>query len=1013
VAKQEVVYRTVADTGERGDNDAIAPITSGERVGQVVLQRPDENLRSRTEIDRTELEAQKYLQDSDMRWIITGGDPDGQETGSDIPYVDWTPGTGIFTISDRIVVQHLTSPDTDVQQTEDYSFTDLVPNIGNIAITPIGGVAGTRSYNGANRLEIVWATDAGGAFVATAALTGDPIHILTITVRADGTSTVGQVDTALGLILPASGFSYVAGGVPATQIPGINPLPGDVILSGTFERELHTISAVELAAFFGAESLTEGDTLAIWYDELTEADPSTDGRRQSCDANSNTVLIAGQLTNLTTHPERIPLAIPLCKRIGDDLLFIDGTVVAGALTNSPLNTTFGIHGYMLDMVFGGGLFNDATYFAWLGVNATTFQEAWDNYIGVMDESVSAAAAGLLGFDDTTVLIPLWGGAAASIQDAIDDVMNLLDFPGAGLAPVSGATKIGFDGAAPGVGIIPSFDVWTGLFSLDVWDALMHLGDALQDPGPFTGASGASRIGYDDVTFNLWTGIGAATVQAALDALVPALSSIAAHSGASMIGYQDVDFHPWIGQPAVNVQKALDTLVGAVARVAALDYITGEWWFYGDYDFNTSLQASTYPRGADVKSRLASPGEGWYAASYGNPADKGGAVPGVDSNYYDFGAEPVVDTLVFWDTLTDHLNARKMFVFLCINLLGGPDAVFYYGDALTGTLEGTFAANDVAVTPMAFCADDTNNIYTYLTNGDICKYAWDGVTFIPDVGNPMYNVGVPVPGVPLHASLAKILYRSDPVPGNGMLIIPTGGVGITGSGLAAIQVINTAVPAVLQFETDCVGGVGAGAYNFAGGLEQNGQKIWATFDKPGFPGIVGEYDYGTTVDQILHTFGDKYVPRELLYDGYRLWYYLLDYTTIGPLNDLVGYYNIEVPGVTWFYNAYDMGGTIGSSAITGQQRFGFDGFNLWFYVERVVADQLCLMKLPVASADTTAGIDISVDAFAFHRCEVSSDAWTPPVPHNYGRIFFDGFTLWLGPEYSGGFWGVRIPWAVIR
>jgi hypothetical protein len=1002
MAKQEVIYRTVADTGERGDNDAIAPITSGERVGQVVLQRPDENLRSRTEIDRTELEAQKYLQDSDMRWIITGGDPDGQETGSDIPYVDWTPGTGIFTISDRIVVQHLTSPDTDVQQTEQYSFTDLVPVTGWFDFTP---TATTRSYNGANRLEIIWATDTAAALPlgAIAAVSGDPLHILTITVRDDDTTTIAQVDAALSLPavaadLVTAGFSYIVGGNAATLI--LLPVPATVILSGTFERELHTISAAELAAFFVAESLTEGDTLAIWYDELTEADPSTDGRRQSCDANINTVLIAGQLTNLTTHPERIPLAIPLCKRIGDDLLFIDGTVVAGALTNSPLNTTFGIHGYMLDMVFGGGLFNDATYFAWLGVNATTFQEAWDNYIGVMDESVSAAAAGLLGFDDTTVLIPLWGGAAASIQDAIDDVMNLLDFPGAGLAPVSGATKIGFDGAAPGVGIIPSFDVWTGLFSLDVWDALMHLGDALQDTGPFTGASGASRIGYDDVTFNPWTGIGAATVQAALDALVTALSSIAAHSGASMIGYQDVDFHPWIGQPAVNVQKALDTLVGAVARVADYDHISGEWWFYGDYDFNTSLQASTYPRGADVRSRLASPGEGWYAASYGNPADKGGAVPGVDSNYYDFGTDTVVDTLVFWDTLTDPLNARKMFVFLTTD---GATAIFQYGDALTGELLGNYPVTDVILDPIAFCADTANNIYTYLSDGRICKYAWNGTTFVPDpLPNPIYTVN-PI-GTPTNAALAKIIYSVT----KDVLIIPTGGIGLTGSGTAAIQVINTASPAVLQYETDC----GCSTLNFAGGLEQNGIKIWATFDDTTAPGSIGEYDFGTTAETNIHTFPNNYVPRELLYDGYRLWYYLLDYTTIGPLNDLVGYYNIEVPGAVWYHNAYDMGQRIGTSAATGQQRFGFDGFNLWFYIERAGVAQLCLTKLPVASASTTALTDISVDAFAFHRCEVSSDAWAPPVPHNYGRIFFDGFTLWLGPEY-GGTWGVRIPWAVIR
>ena len=96
MAKQEVVYKHVGDTGEREDIAAIEPLASGERVGQEVLRRPAENLRYRTEIDRTELEAQKYLQDSDMRWVIAGGAADGSAAGSAIPYVVWDPATGIF-----------------------------------------------------------------------------------------------------------------------------------------------------------------------------------------------------------------------------------------------------------------------------------------------------------------------------------------------------------------------------------------------------------------------------------------------------------------------------------------------------------------------------------------------------------------------------------------------------------------------------------------------------------------------------------------------------------------------------------------------------------------------------------------------------------------------------------------------------------------------------------------------------------------------------------------------------
>lgn len=1007
MAKQEVIYRHLGDTGEREDNAAIEPIASGERVGQVVLQRPDENLRHRTEVDRTELEAQKYLQDSDMRWVIAGGAPDGSAVGSAIPHIAWTPATGIFTISNDIVVQPLATPDVDLQQTESYWFTDLVPISGGFDFTPT-----TRSYNGANRLEIIWASapPASLPLGAVAVVSGTPLHILTITVKDDDTTTVGQVDAAL--LVPAvaadlitAGFSYVVTGNAATLI--LLPLPADVILSGTFERELHLIDVATLNAFFMApNSLTDGDTLAIWYDELT--DPvGTTGRRQSIDANGNTVLNAGQLTNLTDHPERIPISIPICKRIGDDLLFIDGTVVAGALTNSPLDTTFGVHGYMLDTVFGGGLFDDAiSYLAWLSVNATTFQEAWNNFIGVMDESVSTAAAGLLGFDDTTLGL-LWGDTAASIQEAIDDVMNLLDFPGAVLTSACGSAKIGFDGSIPGI-IIPSFDQWVGIIptpilSPDVWTALMNLGDALQDKGLVTLASGASRIGYDDTIFNPWGGGVAATVQAALDALATVLPAVGPPSGASLIGYDGTAFNPWIGMPATELQTALDLLVYRVARVADYEHISGEWWFYGDYDFNTSLQASTYPRGADIRSRLASPGEGWYNASYGNPADKGGAVPGVDSNYYDFTPDTVVDTLVFWDTRTDPVNPRKMFVFLTTN---GATAIFRYGDALTGELLGSYPVADCGIDPIAFCADNANNIYTYLSDGKICKYSWNGTTFIPDpLPNPIYSM----PSTPSNATLAKMLYSSTGIPGTDVLIVPTGGVGLSGTGTAAIHVISTASPAILQFDTDC----GCSGLDFAGGLDQNGFKIWATFDSSGNPGRIGESDFAGA-GTLLHTISiSKYVPRELLYDGYRLWYYSNDYSTAGPLNDLLGYYNIEVPVGTWYDNAYDMGHQVGASMIEGQQRFGFDGFNLWFYVLRNSGcNQLQLMKLPVASASITALCDISVDAFTLSRCEVSREGYTENSAHNYGRIFFDGFTLWLGPEYYGT-WGIRIPWAVIR
>ncbi len=497
MAKQEVVFKNAGDTGERDDIEAIEPILSGERVGQVVLQRPSENLRHRTEVDRTELELQKYLQDSDMRWVIAGGAPDGSAVGSIIPYINWDPISGVFTITGPMVVQPLSTPDRDKQDSLVYNFDDTI-NTGSVTVEP---EATERSYNGANRLEVIWddtKTPAELPLGAEAVLTGDPLHILTIYIKNDTTTTVGQVDAALALILPASGFQYSTGGNAATQIPGIDPLPADATMSATFERELHIIDPPTLNDYFTGPPpapLTEGDTLAIWYDEITEDDPSTAGRRQSCISNGNTILVSGQITNLTTHPERIPIAIPLCKRIGDDLLFIDGTVVAGALPSGLVPTPFGAHGYVLDLIYGGGVFNDTIYQAWLGVAAATFQAAWDNFIGVMDQSVSTQAAGLLGFDDSVVLQPTWGLVSPNIQDTFDTIVALLAL---GPIPTSngpcGAAHIGFDGLAPSPVSGLTYDFWTSLLSTDVWAAVYNMMDAMADFGAWTGSPGASRIG---------------------------------------------------------------------------------------------------------------------------------------------------------------------------------------------------------------------------------------------------------------------------------------------------------------------------------------------------------------------------------------------------------------------------------------------------------------------------------------------------------------------------------------
>jgi hypothetical protein len=514
---------------------------------------------------RTEMENQKALQDLDMRWIISGGGADGAETPtlSGIPSIDWNPATGVFTITDDIVVQPVSTPSADTQEDHVVSVTDSIPITYDFTFSPMPWV---RALNFANILQVNWATDLPAALPsgATAVVSGDPKHILTITVKNDGTTTALQVETAVVAALGAlSGsdllFQYSGSGNTATQIE--LPIPADYTFSKTAERELHIIEQAVLANFFSADPvnhpLQDGDTLAIWYDEMAEAYPGDGGRRQSIYANNPIqILTSGQLANLTYTPERIPIAIPLCKRIGADLLFIDGTVVAGNLPAGPVTTPFGSHGYVLDLIYGGGIFDDTLYQAWLSVAAASFQDAWDNMIGIFNPALGTGAAAALSIDDSITLTPLYSIATTNLQGAIDGVVGRLDFPAAAHTQPDGGSHVGIDGFTnPGV-LVPPLDVWLGLLNTDVWTTFMNLVDAFFDTGGLTGAPGASRVA---------TGANAAPAGASVDR--------------------------W-AIPAGSLQAALQNLQGFNADKASLnedESVTGDWDFQGIVDLQTTAQ----------------------------------------------------------------------------------------------------------------------------------------------------------------------------------------------------------------------------------------------------------------------------------------------------------------------------------------------------------------------------------------------------------------------------------------
>jgi len=212
--------------------------------------------------------------------------------------------------------------------------------------------------------------------------------------------------------------------------------PKEYEFSGTFERELHYMTPALFADFFlvPANALDDGDTLAIWFEEFIDdgtMDPPT-GRRQAIPSNSNTTVGTGvgELFKTTLYPERIPLAIPLCKRIGDYLFWIDGTVISPDQTEP---VPFGINGatlYDLPVPITGEWFDVGSPPAWVPASIT---ESFDNIINDLATATSPlSGADLIGKKELTSgsgdesANPLWFGGEYSIGDWLDAMLAILN-----------------------------------------------------------------------------------------------------------------------------------------------------------------------------------------------------------------------------------------------------------------------------------------------------------------------------------------------------------------------------------------------------------------------------------------------------------------------------------------------------------------------------------------------------------------------------------------------------------
>jgi hypothetical protein len=305
---------------------SIRPIINGEAATQATLQRPDENLRARTEIIRTELENLKYLSQADRAMVVS------LEPVSPVGTVLWTGiGTGTFSITTgkRLTLRPFLAPRISTPAKVISRGVKFQTNL-----TVAGPINPPRAYGNANKYNVQFVNQSG----APVTVTYDPL-LFRFTINTDtaastktavinafnaAATTAGQgitatIDSGFGGDIFASGETFVQGG-----------LLDYLVFAGAADAELHEIDHSTLASFFvdAANAMVENDVLAIWYDSLI--DDAFGGRQQSiADApESPTIedIPVGSLFLARRFPERLHNAIPVATVVAGQLLLVDGTL---------------------------------------------------------------------------------------------------------------------------------------------------------------------------------------------------------------------------------------------------------------------------------------------------------------------------------------------------------------------------------------------------------------------------------------------------------------------------------------------------------------------------------------------------------------------------------------------------------------------------------------------------------------------------------------------------------------
>ena len=457
MSRQQVDFTTGSDSGENV-NTSVQPYTNTEPASAAVLGRPIENLRKRTEVTRTELEALKYLSDSDRALLLTSA---GSITWNGV-------SSGTFTIdpTQPLVLKPFTAPAASTA-------ARLIIGAGTASQVTIrtrqDGLPGVpRAYNGANNITFAFPAVNTGTGAVTVAVNGAETMRFVVTHDSNITSgtTVNQLLTALNSNpdFINAGLEAVVEGTGSPVEVGFPPPPSPLVgnrlvlsggelleryLTGAADAEQHIISSAQLVNFFGATALNhliEGDVLCVGYDGLVM--DSSGGRRQSLPTTpENKSASAGNNLFLARRfPDRLPGALPLATVVNGQLIFISGRVY-GSGESGPLTSSGSSYQGSTPNAFADGT----------TIAAGSFESAIDTLVGFLGAEASPSGAEKVGIQ----AIPGPGGGisivAGSVYNAVSTVLtglnglisNLINSSGSGLigrAATSGLSSTTVEGA---------------------------------------------------------------------------------------------------------------------------------------------------------------------------------------------------------------------------------------------------------------------------------------------------------------------------------------------------------------------------------------------------------------------------------------------------------------------------------------------------------------------------------------------------------------------------------------